>query len=264
MKLFLTLITVVTIITIIILIISVVPPIAAQTLPADVTNSYKIADREAVDGDILVLGKDGLVRATTPYDSNIFGVLALEPAVVLRSSQEERKPVIRTGTALVNVTLENGEIRANDYITSSETPGKGQKATRSGYVLGVALESLSSAQATSGAKVPVALRVEYAEISNARTLARLLDYLGASFLTNVKDPGKLSQIVRFLFAGLVLLVSFGFAFAAFYRSLTRAIEAIGRNPLARASIIFSLILNIGLILLIITVGLAAAVVILRV
>ena len=112
------------------------------SLNTEITTLYKVVDKEAVDGDILISSAQGLVRATQSYDKTLFGILSSQPLVVYRSD-EEGKPVIRSGVADVNVTNSAGPINTGDYITSSEVPGKGQKAIESGYTIGVALESFN-------------------------------------------------------------------------------------------------------------------------
>src|SRR3972149_5460851 len=50
--------------------------------------------------------------------------------------------IANTGEINVNVTTINGPIKVGDYVSSSEIPGKGQKASEfTGYMLGVALAS---------------------------------------------------------------------------------------------------------------------------
>lgn len=55
------------------------------------------------------------------------------------------KPVIvgLSGRVPVKVSTKNGEIRPGDYITTSDIPGVGMKATEAGHVIGKALTSLS-------------------------------------------------------------------------------------------------------------------------
>lgn len=223
----------------------------------DVAQTYVVADTEAKDGDILVNSAAGFVRTKIPYDNAIFGVLTDKPVAVFRVAGEEgRQPIIRSGVTMVNVSANNGVIAKGDYITSSETLGVGMKATRSGYVLGVALD-------TGTDRIPVAVKVEYAELTTTRNANRLFELLGASFLANVKDPEKFGTIVRYIFAGLVMLGSLTFGFVTFSRAIPKGIEAIGRNPLAKTTIYFSMALNVGLVGLVGLLGIIGSLLILR-
>lgn len=253
-------------------------PIFAQS--TDISIPYQISDSAASEGDILaVTPEQGIVRATTPYDSHIFGVIQGQPLVAIRRVDNQGTTVARTTTADVNVTTLNGPIKAGDYITSSEIPGKGQKATLSGYVVGVALASFADkdgeqttytpkdsslpAQNISSGKVHVALKIEYTELLQARNVSRLFESIGTALFASAKDPSKAAEIFRYLAAGLVVVASFGFGFFTFSRSIPKAIEAIGRNPLAKRAILFSVGLNIFFIVIVAAIGITAAALILK-
>ncbi|MDO8638960.1 MAG: hypothetical protein Q7R43_05265, partial [Candidatus Daviesbacteria bacterium] len=65
-------------------------------------------------------------------------------------------------------------------------------------------------------------------------------------------------------AGMIVLVGFLISFFAFSRSLPKAIEAIGRNPLARSSIYFSIGVNILFAILTLAIAVIAAIIIVRI
>lgn len=239
----------------------------------EVTTIYKIADKEAVDGDLLINSPQGLVRANKNYDSTLFGVLSTQPLVVYRSS-EEGQPVIRSGVAEVNVTTLSGPISYGDYITSSVVPGKGHKATDSGYAIGIAMEPFTGgdeSQTIDGpqgpvktGKIRVAIKIEFVELGSPRFISRLFGFLGRSILVNVNDPQKLGNIIRYIAAAIIVLLSFTFAFLTFSRSISKSIEAIGRNPLARNTIQLTLILNLILMVITAIIGVVASVLIIKV
>ena len=206
---------------------------------------FDIAYKDAKEGDILVTTDKGMVRAFKSFDNKIFGVVSETPIVVFKSADSKGKPVVRSGVAEVNVTTLNGPIKYGDYITSSTTPGKGQKASESGYVIGVALAEFTG---TGEGKIPVAVRIEYAELTNPRFAGRVFSFVGASFLENIKDPKQFGQVVRYIAAGLIVLLSFTFGFLTFSRTIAKSVEALGRNPLARSAIQLSIAMNIGLLI----------------
>ena len=247
-------------------------PIFAQTPTFDFTHTYKIEDPDAIEGDILITGSNGITRANEGYLSSLFGVYQDSTVVVYRDSSGESKGIARVGLASVNVSTLNGEIKQGDYITSSPIPGKGQKADRSGYVLGVAMAGFSEntnnqidfqEKRVSIGQIPVALKIEYAEITSPRSIDRLFDYFSGGILNSIEDPDKFSTSIRFFAAGLVVLASLALGFLTFSRSVPKGIEAIGRNPLAKNVIQFSIVLNIILTVVVALIGVVAAFLILK-
>ncbi len=246
-------------------------PAYAQTPGVEVTSVYEVKDTEAQEGDILTTTQQGLTRTEIGFDNKMFGVISDKPILVYRK-ETTGKPIIRSGITQVNVTTLNGAIKYGDYITSSSVAGKGQRASESGYVLGIALGEFSGegapkvdspqGQVASG-KIPVALKVEYAELTNPRFAGRLFGFLGTALLENVSDPRQLGTVVRFIAAGLVILLSFTFGFLTFSRSIAKSIEALGRNPLAKSTIQLSMIINIGLLVVTGIIGIVASILIIR-
>lgn len=235
----------------------------AQAPGIEVTSVYQIVDKDATEGDILVATDKGLIRASKIYDNKMFGVLQENPLLVYRDKDvTDGKPVIRSGVATVNVTTLGGAIKYGDFITSSPIIGKGEKATQSGYVLGIALADFNGTAGTTGT-IPVAIRIEYAELTNPRFAGELFGFVGSSFLENIRDPKQLGLIIRYIAAGLVLLLSFTFAFLTFSRSIAKSVEAMGRNPLAKNAIQLSMVINIGLLVITGVIGIVAAILIIR-
>lgn len=247
-------------------------PIYAQTPGFEVTSVYDITDQEAVNGDILRNGENGISRATFEYDNRMFGIYQDNPLIVFRNVDGTGVAVVRTGTAIVNVSTYNGEIKKGDFITSSPVSGKGQKATQSGYVIGMALEDFSGNESdrtniqgkeVSMGQIPVALRIEYAEIDRARNTNRLLEYLDAAFFSTVQDPNQLIKIIRYAGAVLVLIATAVFSYLVFAKTISNGVQAIGRNPLAKSSIQIAIILNIIFSSIVIILGIIASFVLLR-
>ncbi len=238
----------------------------------DVTLTYQIKDDKAEPGDILVSSPDGLKRAQLGFDNKMFGIIQDQPLIVYRTGEANAKPVVRSGVAIVNVTTLNGPIKYGDYITSSAITGKGQKASESGYILGVALAAFDGQGApqvdgpvgkVASGKVQIAVRIEYAELTNPRFAGRLFGFIGNSFLENVRDPKQLGIIIRYIAAGLVILLSFTFGFLTFSRSVAKGVEAIGRNPLAKSTIQVSMMINIVLLVITAVVAIITSILIVR-
>lgn len=247
---------------------------SAQEQSTGISSVYDIADIKAENDDILAASQDqGIVRADKPYDNRLFGVLQSQSLMVYRRIDNQGKIVARNGIAQINVTTLGGEIHAGDYITSSEIPGKGMKASGSGYVMGVALTSLTeqdgqqidyTGKKIASGKISVALKIEYAEVGAARSASTLASSFNTALYQNMQDPGKFVQVLRYLAAAFTVLVSFAIGFITFSRSIPKGVEAVGRNPLAQRAIMFSMILNIIFTILTASVGLLVAALILRI
>lgn len=248
------------------------PTYAQQSTGVEVTSIYEIADAEAIEGDIMSVTEGGLTRSSIGFDNKVFGIIQEQPLLVYRDQDTKGKPVVRSGVTTVNITTLNGPIKYGDYITSSSIPGKGQKASESGYVVGIALGSFdgTGGQEIDGprgqvslGKIPVAIRIEYAELTNPRLAGRLFGFIGTAFLENVSDPKNFGNVVRYSAAGLIVLLSFTFGFLTFSRSIVKSIEALGRNPLAKNTIQLSIVINIILLLVTGLIGIVASILIIR-
>lgn len=247
------------------------PTFAQEPRGIEVTSTYQVADTEAIEGDILSATDKGLVRSNIGFDNKVFGIITSRPLLVYRT-EAPGQPVVRSGITEVNVTTLNGPIKFGDYITSSQIAGKGQKASESGYVVGIALSSFDNTNApqiqgprgqVASGKISIAVRIEYAELTNPRFAGRLFGFLGTTLLENVSDPKQAGNAVRVIAAGVVLLLSFTFAFLVFARSIPKSIEAIGRNPLAKSTIQFSMVINVILLIVTGVIGIIASILIIR-
>lgn len=222
------------------------------------SRTFVISDDQAINGDILMYRDGKLVRASDAYTKDLFGVLSIDALLVDQTG--EGQPVTTAGTAEVNVTSEAGPIKKGDLITSSSNnPGKGQRASNGGYVLGIALADLES----SDGRIPIEVRIEDSQINTGKAVTRIFNTLNALVVRDLTSPESSFKFIQYLLAALVFLTSIAFAFWAFSRSIPKAIEAIGRNPLARRSIQFSLAINAILTILVALAGVVAAIAILR-
>lgn len=254
-------IKIITIIIIITFIFNALPRAFAQAPAIDIASMYTVDDKDAIDGDILMYSPEGkLVRANVAYSPKMFGVLQDKPLAVFHSEgSENKKPVVRSGTAQVNVTNSGGAIKTGDYISTSSNAGRGQKSAISGYALGVALSDMNEASG----KIPVAVRIEYVELTNTRSVLNLLNAFNIAAFQGASDPEKGSQLVKYVAAGLIVLTSMVVSLIIFGRSILKSIDALGRNPLAKTTIQLSIFITAGVILLIMAISIGVAFVILK-
>ena len=182
----------------------------------DVTNS---------DGSVSTTSTTTLVssqvlvdKAARAYDSTILGVVSTNPGVVLEGNSvllmnganyklDPLHPAVAlNGRVPVKVTNENGNIAPGDYLTSSaQFPGYAMKATRSGQVIGQALEAFNATSTSVGGKVLVFVNPGYQIINNTFVLGdndgQLVSATSTSgvaqapsFLIDQKGSGNILQL----------------------------------------------------------------------
>jgi len=210
---------------------------------------------DVLPGDILCLKQGGYVKCIESYDPSMFGVVTDSPALSFRHEDDEDLPlVLQRGNTLVRVSTSNGNIEVGDLITSSSTPGVGQKAEFNGFVLGAALESYESDDPEQVGEVFTTLNVHPVATfvgSPTNLIGTIRQALSAPVISPIAT-------FRYLLAFLVALMSFGLGFYYFGRVISSGVEAVGRNPLARRSIQLTILVNIVITLVIVFAGLGIA------
>jgi hypothetical protein len=250
-------------------------PIFAQDLQFNIARTIVIDDKDAVDGDIMSLSdkKETLVRSAKTSDERTFGVLIANPVMVYRTLST--LPVARDGEATVNVTLLGGPIEVGDYITSSPIAGKGQKAEGvAGYMVGVALGSFDGKGATTNAdfngkkypagKVKINVGIGPASPVITKAAGGLLGTLrqfATAIVFNISTSKQAERIIRYVLAVLIAIIIIYVSYRTFGRNVTKGIEAIGRNPLAKGSIQTMITLNIVLLAISCIAGVALSLVV---
>lgn len=206
-------------------------------------------------GDIVSYldGKYDLSRSE--FDTSMFGVIVDNP----NSSFEDLnlvtyKLVTSFGEVLVNVTAKNGNIKTGDFITSSDYPGVGQKATESGQILGVALEDYAPQNSTDITKILVFVDMKTSFVDT--TISKnLLDVLKSSLTSPFMTP---VESLRYLLAIAIVFASFVIGFSNFGKITGTSVEALGRNPLAGPSIKRVVAFNFVMTAIIMILGLGIA------
>jgi len=224
--------------------------VLGQGLPL-IAKNLEIADREVKVGDIVSQTKDGIFRSSTPYDEKMVGVIGENPVLVFGKATTTTFPVVTAGETLVRASNLNGQIKKGDFLTSSSKPGLAQKATQSGFVLGKALEDFDKDEGLVLAEINI--QYQYfpsGKVSPKNVLENILSQMGR--------PENFPQVLRYIFALLVGGGSFFAGFFSFGRALSRGVEAIGRNPMAKRSIQLAMFLNLTGIALLTLAGLGLA------
>lgn len=225
-------------------------------LAAAVTGNtaFGIANSTAITGEV----KDGMVICSTTtgsapcvgnYDPGMLGVVSLNPAVsfqpVSGSSPAGEYSVITSGKAYVLVT---GTVKVGDYLTSSKTAGVAQKAAKNGFVLGEALEDSSGGLIQANIDVrPLILNAGAA----ANIFQIVKEGVDALFLTPF-------AMLKYVVAGIIVIATTIFGLINFGKVIKGGVEAIGRNPLAKGTIQFNILMNVVLSIVIIAAGVGIA------
>jgi hypothetical protein len=213
--------------------------------------SVPISDQTVQDGDIIAAGEEGYKLADSPHQPSIYGVISDRPALFLENGDSnlgKTYPVLTSGKAYVRVSIVNGAIKKNDFITSSDRKGVGQKATANGYVLGTALEDYTASDPNSTGKILTYIDPHF----NAAFIAVRENII--QNLKNISSSPTLAPLTtfRYILAAVIAVGSFIIGFIHFGRIVKTGIEALGRNPLAsifiEVSVLMNIVLTIGIVL----------------
>jgi hypothetical protein len=224
---------------------------AANISASGVGKSILVEDKNVKNGSIISFTNGKYRLSTIPYDATIFGVVSDTPAMDFTDKTlEKSRLVVSSGTAEVLVSARNGAIKVGDLVTTSSTPGIGQKAVDPGYILGSAEEELSSGTGL----ILVDLHPEF-----GKHIVDIKQNLFTTIRLGISAPSLTPEnALRYILAFLIVILSFVIGFIFFGRASARGIEAVGRNPLAKRIITLTVVLNVGLTLVVIGAGVAIA------
>ena len=221
------------------------------TNPQGLAVNVEVKGSDVREGDIISVTKEGYVKATQPYDSLIFGVVVSAPILSVKEKSDSTKPVVSSGEAYVLVSTSNGEIKEGDLITSSTTAGVGQKATSVGYTVGKALSEYKDS--SKAGLIPVIVNIGYGG-GSASGGGSLFSLIGI-----VANP----ENSRFVLGGIIGILVLISVTIAFIRLISSGITAIGRNPLARATIIRGMVIAAFVIAILAIAGVGAIIAIIN-
>ncbi len=216
-------------------------------------HQYKLSEEVQV-GDLIVENEGQLVRAAQRYDKNLFGVVVEKAIITFGKPEDDSYPLVTSGPALVRVNADYEEIEKGDYITSSENEGIGQKATASGFVIGRALESIAEGEDL----IKVMVNPHEATIDAEENWEEitLWEAVGRIFTVIERD---VPEVLRYVLAIILVIGSLTFGFKSFVKALREGVAGISRNPLAKGSIRFAMILNLVGILILTLAGLGLSI-----
>jgi hypothetical protein len=254
----------------------------AKAVAQNVTQGYQ--SESALQKGIIVQLKKGdgskVEPLTQSSDASMLGVVvsASDSAVSLSSNATTQQVFVANyGHYDVLVSNQNGAINSGDYITISAINGVGMKAQAAQtVVLGKALvafdgrsniessanltDSLGNKKAVTLGRIPVDISISRNPLFTPETppgVPRILQK--AAQVVTSRPVGA----VR-IYASLgVLLLSVIIAGSILFAGVRSGMTAIGRNPLAKHSIVRNLITVTLIALIVVTVGLLAVYLLLR-
>lgn len=232
---------------------------AEDTGAAGIATYFTVSGTHIEDGDIVSSSGNQNVLSSTPYDISIVGVVTMKPAIALKSIQAKGYPLVTFGTAYTKVSGENGTIKKGDFITSSEVPGVGMKAVKTGYVVGQALNNASFSGKNDVKLIAVNINVHFIQFGSTVS-SSLFDIFKLGTVATYEEPLRVFQYIT---AAFVLIASFVFGFLIFAKAVNTGIEALGRNPLAGKMIQLSIVFNVILVIIIVMTGVGIAYLLLR-
>lgn len=142
-------------------------------------------------------------------------------------------------------------LKKGNFITSSNTEGLVQLASKNGYVLGTALEDSDGQTGV----IQAVINIHPASGMSKSTSSNLIQFIRDGLTVPIFEP---LESFRYLLAGIMVIIAFTLGLLYFGRSSRAGIEAIGRNPLAKNTIQFTTVLNVLLTIVIVGVGLLVA------
>ena len=213
----------------------------AQQLPdlGGVAVNVEVADGEATTGNILSITKEGLKRSQSEFDIQMYGIIVEAPVLSVAPRTDSTKAVLSSGIGDVKVSAEAGVIEVGDYITSSAKSGVGKKANSSGYVLGKALGNYDDT--SKDGAVSVDINIGFVDISGGKA-GGATERLANTLIELLQNPQQLPNLLRYIVAFLIALFTFIGSTFSFIKFMSAGITAIGRNPLAKGTIIAGMVL----------------------
>jgi len=217
--------------------------------------SIPVKETQIEAGDVVCSYNEGFARCINPFDTSVYGVIVDDVSVAIQDTELENSRLLLTsGVATVKITSKEGNIEEGDLITTSDVPGVAQKATRNGYVIGSAIENYESNNAEAIGRVQIVINIHPAAGLTGPG-SNLLQFIRQGLAVPLFEP---LASLRYLLAVLMVLISFTLGMIYFGKSSRAGIEAVGRNPLARRVIQFTVLMNIILTVAIVMVGLGIA------
>ena len=200
-----------------------------------------------LDGSVVSFENDNYILAKIGSNS-VTGVVNLSPKIEINDFPGQLTiPVVKSGFTRARVSNLKGPILSGDLLTLSDNPGVVVRTEASSeFIVGQALENYDL---TEPGLILVDVFIQKRSPQYARTGLKLSDAARESFFDMFSVLQTASQVpanqaFRYVLAGLILLIALLLSLVTFARSAQKGLEAIGRNPLAKYTIMMGVGLNV--------------------
>lgn len=105
---------------------------------------YYYSEKPLEAGQVVMLDPQGagwVKPSYLPYQSNLLGVVATAPGMILGPKAENTYPIALVGRVPVKISTENGIPQIGDRLVASSIPGVAMRAIKAGQVIGQVLEA---------------------------------------------------------------------------------------------------------------------------
>lgn len=191
-----------------------------------------------------------------PYDSKMVGVVVEQADIIVEEENSALADtlMINKGETKILVNGETGPIEVGDLLTASSTPGQAMKADKDGIIVAVAIDAFEPSDPQDSALIKGLIDIRFTTLGDTFSA----DSIGLSdqgmvstlkrSVTEILGLGSgglagTSPIFRYTLATLVVAIAFISGFLLFGRIALRGVEALGRNPLAKKTILIGIIMN---------------------
>lgn len=226
------------------------PSVLAQQFSPTVGISITLKDSDQAQA------KKGFIVAKDPKeyyltrsykDPNVAGVITDSTDLLYTTENDEGKTTIAVdGVTEVWVSNAFGEIKYGDFITTSTQTGVGAKALENGSVVGYAMEAAPSGNDLHLIKVKLTLSDSWTgEIPQQNeSVFRQSGNTFSKILANVESEAlQGSHSFLYIIVLIIVLLASIFGFMTFGRIAVNGIYAVGRNPLAKTTIVRTILIN---------------------
>lgn len=250
------------------LVFSVIPQnaFAEGSAALSIADSVLIQDEGVNDGDIITTSGNAYQKSRQPYDSGLVGVVSFNSAISFSneatpSGKNSFYPLVSRGNVRAWVSMEGGEIKKGDLITSSSKAGVGMKSSKDGYILGTALEDFNGKpDELKKIMINISIRPIFGGGTKGAVQRNLSDITNLSKIATYENP---VTVFKYVLAAVIVILSCAAGFFLFGRVAGKGLEALGRNPLMGHKIEFGIILNTAISLSFAAAGIMVAFFIIR-
>lgn len=231
------------------------PSVIRAYVPFSAASAISVIEDTPI-GSIVSFENNVYRLSNKAYDAKIVGVVVEQADIIVEevNAQQGSTLMLDRGEARILVNGETGNISPGDLLTSSSIQGQAMKADKDGIVVAIALEEFLPENPSDTSLIRALVDIRFTTVGDTfsadsiglsdqgmvsslqRTVSEIIG-LGSRGLAGT------SPIFRYTLATIIVAIAFVSGFMLFGRIALRGVEALGRNPLARKTIIVGIVVN---------------------